>query len=48
MSLILCVISSRLPRLSWERSTDFANQLGRHFIDTHVGTLSVIRCFIDI
>src|SRR2546426_826150 len=48
ISLILCVISQRLPRLSREWSTDFTNELGRHFIYTHLGTLRIIRFFIDI
>jgi hypothetical protein len=48
ISLILCIISQRLPRCSRERSTDFTNQLGRHFIYTHLGTLRVIRLFRDI
>jgi len=48
ISLILGIISQRLPRDSRERSTNFANQLGRHFIYTHLGILRVIRFFIDI
>jgi hypothetical protein len=48
LSLILSVISQRLPRLSRERSTDFTNELGRHFISTHLGTLRIIRIFINI
>ena len=48
IALILCSISQRLPRCSRERSTNFANQLGRHFIYTHLGTLRVIRLFIDL
>ena len=47
MALIRCVISQWLARLSWERSPDFANQLGRQFIETSWGTLSVLRWFID-
>ena len=48
ISLILCIISQRLPRCSRERSTNFAHQLGRHCISTHLGTLRVIRLFRDI
>jgi hypothetical protein len=32
ISFIFCVISERLSRLGWERSPDFTDQLGRHFI----------------
>ena len=46
--LVLCVIPQWLPRFSWERNTHFPNQLRRHFVHTHLGTLRVIRCFIDI
>jgi hypothetical protein len=46
--LVLCVIPQWLPRLSWERHTNFPNQLHRHFVHTHLGTRRVIRCFIDI
>jgi len=48
ISLLLCVISQRLSRLRRERSTNFAHQLGRHCIHTHLGTLSVVRFFIDV
>ena len=47
-SLILCIISQRLPRCRWKRSTDFTNQLGRHFIHTHLRTLRIVRFFINI
>ena len=46
--LVLCVIPSWLARLRWERRTNFPHQLSRHVVHTHLGTLRVIRCFIDI
>ena len=48
LSLICRVRAERLPRLGWERSPDCTAQLGRHFIYAHVGTLGIIRLFIDI
>src|SRR6266436_937675 len=42
ISLILCIIPERLPRLGWQRGTDFTNQLGRHCIHTHLRTLGII------
>ena len=48
IALILCVLSQWLARFSRKRSTDFANKLGRHFIETHLGTLRVIRLFINL
>jgi hypothetical protein len=47
ISCICCVISERLSRLGWERSPDFTDQRGRHCIYTHLGTLGVIRLFIE-
>src|SRR4029450_3765787 len=46
ISLILGIIAEWFPRLGWQRSTDFANQLGRHFIHTHLRTLGIVRFFI--
>ena len=48
ISFLRSVISQRFSRFSWERRTNFTDQLGRHFIYTHVGTLRVVRCFIDV
>ena len=48
ISLILCVISQQLPRRSRKRSTDFTNELSRYFIYAHLGTLRIIRFFINI
>src|SRR2546422_6464438 len=48
ISLILGIISEWLPRLGWQRSTDFPKQVGRHFIHTHLRILRIIRFFIDI
>jgi hypothetical protein len=46
--LLLGVIPQELPRLSGKRRTHFPNPLGRHCVHTHLGTLRVLRCFIDI
>jgi hypothetical protein len=46
ISFICRVISERLPRLGWQRSTDFPYQLGRHCIYAHLGILGVIRLFL--
>ena len=48
ISCILCIIPEWLSRLGWQRSTDFPNQLGRHFIHTHLRTLRIVRFFINI
>jgi hypothetical protein len=48
ISLLLSVISQWLARLSGQRGTDFTNQLGRHFIHTHLRALRIIRLFVDI
>src|SRR5712691_2263772 len=48
IALLFCIIPERLPRLGWERSTDFSKQLGRHFIHAHLRTLGIIRFFTDI
>jgi hypothetical protein len=48
MSCIFCVIAQRLPRLSWERSTDFTSQVGRPCISTQMWALRVVRFFIDV
>src|SRR5436309_15921382 len=43
ISLLRCIIPERLPRLGWQRGTDFTKQLGRHFIHTHVRTVGIRR-----
>jgi hypothetical protein len=48
ISLLFSVISQWLARLSGERGTDCTNQLGRHFIHTHLRALRIIRFFVDI
>jgi hypothetical protein len=48
LSLRRCRSAQRLPRCSWERSTNFTKQLGRQFLSTHVGRLRVLRVFIEI
>jgi hypothetical protein len=48
IALLLGSISAWFPRLGWQRSTDFANQLGRQFIHTHLRTLGIVRFFINI
>ena len=47
MALRRSVIAQRLPGLSRERSTDCTNELGRHCIYTHWGTLRIIRLFLN-
>ena len=48
IALLLGVIPQWLARFRGERNTNFPNQLGGHFIHTHLGILRIIRCFIDI
>jgi hypothetical protein len=48
IALILWIIPQWLARESGERSTNFPNQLGRHFIHTYLRILRIIRFFIDI
>ncbi len=48
IALLCCIIPERLPRLGWERSTDFSKQLGRRCIHAHLRTLGIIRFFRDI
>jgi hypothetical protein len=46
IALLLCSLAQRLPRLSRERRTDCAKQLGGHCIETPLGTLSLLRVFL--
>jgi len=48
MALLLCSISQRLSRFSRERRTNFAHELGRHLIDTSLGTMEILWSFINI
>ena len=48
IALLLGVIPEGIARLSGERSTNFPNQLGGHFIHTHLGILRIIRFFIEV
>ena len=48
MPLVRCVIPQWLPRFSGERSTPFPHQLRRPCVHTPLGTLRIIRYFIDI
>ena len=45
ISLILCIISQRLPRLSRERSTDFTNELGVWLFrnDTELNKINILQ-----